>query len=127
MRAIIDGFLAGTRLGIGVDDDGLVHAAAPGLALTWMDARIGDWCVTPRAGKPVEMQALWVAALEAVAHLYTADDPDYARELAERAAWARSSFAATFWDDERGWLCDVVDGRLPRRDAAARTSSTRSA
>ncbi|HEX6835623.1 MAG TPA: amylo-alpha-1,6-glucosidase [Polyangia bacterium] len=118
VRAIVDGFLDGTRHGIGVDDDGLVHAAAPSLALTWMDARVGDWCVTPRAGKPVEVQALWVAALEATAHLFTADDPEYARELADRAAWARSSFAATFWDEERGWLCDVVDGK--RRDATLR-------
>jgi predicted glycogen debranching enzyme len=118
VRAIVDGFLDGTRHGIGVDDDGLVHAAAPGLALTWMDARIGDWCVTPRAGKPVEVQALWVAALESVAHLFAADDADYARELSDRAAWARSSFAATFWDDERGWLCDVVDGR--HRDTTLR-------
>ena len=118
LRAIIDGFFAGAHPGIGVDDDGLVHAAEHGLSLTWMDARIGDWCVTPRAGKPVEIQALWVAALEAVAHLCTADDPDYARELAERAAWARSSFAAAFWDEERGWLCDVIDGR--RRDTTLR-------
>jgi predicted glycogen debranching enzyme len=118
VRAVVDGFLDGVHAGIGVDDDGLVHAAAPSLALTWMDARIGDWCVTPRAGKPVEVQALWVAALEAVAHLFTADDPDYARELADRAAWARCSFAASFWDEERGWLCDVVDGK--RRDATLR-------
>ncbi len=118
VRAIVDGFLDGTRLGIGVDDDGLVHAAAPALALTWMDARIGDWVVTPRQGKPVELQALWVAALEAAAHLFGGDDPDYAHELTDRAAWARSSFAATFWDEEHGWLYDVVDG--PRRDATLR-------
>ncbi len=118
VRAIIDGFLDGTRLGIGVDDDGLVHAAAPSLSLTWMDARVGDWSVTPRAGKPVEIQALWVAALEAVGHLFASDDADYARELGDRAAWARSSFAATFWDDEHGWLCDVIDGK--RRDATLR-------
>jgi predicted glycogen debranching enzyme len=117
-RAIIDGFLDGTRLGIGIDDDGLVHAAATGQALTWMDARVGDWVVTPRQGKPVEVQALWVAALEAVAQLFAVDDEDYARELSERAAWARSSFAATFWDEEHGWLYDVVDG--PRRDSTLR-------
>ena len=52
------------------------------------------WCVTPRAGKPVEMQALWVAALEAVAHLLATDDPDYSRELPSAPRWARSSFAA---------------------------------
>ncbi len=117
VRAIVDGLLDGTPIA-SIDDDGLVHAHAPGVALTWMYARVGDWCVTQRAGKPVEVQALWVAALEATAHLFTADDPDYARELADRAAWARSSFAATFWDDERGWLCDVVDGKS--RDATLR-------
>lgn len=118
VRAIIDGYLDGTQLGIGVDDDGLVHATAPGRQLTWMDAKIGDWVVTPRQGKPVEVQALWVAALEAGARLFGADDVDYARELHERAAWARSSFAATFWDEQHGWLYDVVDG--PRRDSTLR-------
>ena len=118
VRAIVDGYLDGTQLGIGVDDDGLVHAAAPGRQLTWMDAKVGDLVVTPRQGKPVEVQALWVAALEATAQLFQHDDSDYARELTERAAWARSSFAATFWDEEHGWLYDVVDG--PRRDATLR-------
>ncbi|MDB4965976.1 MAG: putative Glycogen debranching enzyme [Myxococcales bacterium] len=118
VRAIIDGYLDGTQLGIGVDDDGLVHAAAAGCALTWMDAKVGDWVVTPRQGKPVEIQALWVAALEAGARLFTTDDVEYARELQERAAWARSSFAATFWDEQHGWLYDVVDG--PRRDSTLR-------
>jgi predicted glycogen debranching enzyme len=118
VRAIIDGYLAGTLLGIGVDDDGLVHAAEPGRQLTWMDAKVGDWVVTPRAGKPVEVQALWVAALEATARLFMADDEDYAHELTERAAWARSSFAVTFWCEERGWLYDVVDGR--HKDATLR-------
>jgi predicted glycogen debranching enzyme len=118
VRAILDGYLDGTRLGIGVDDDGLVQAAAPGRQLTWMDAKIGDWVVTPRQGKPVEIQALWVAALETAARLFRADDEDYSRELSDRAAWARSSFAVTFWDDEHGWLYDVVDGR--QRDATLR-------
>jgi predicted glycogen debranching enzyme len=110
VRAIVDGYLAGTRHGIGVDDDGLVHAAAPGLQLTWMDAKIGDWVVTPRPGKPVEIQALWVAALETAAQLFAGVDDDWAHECSERAAWARSSFAARFWCEERGWLYDVVDG-----------------
>jgi predicted glycogen debranching enzyme len=75
-----------------------------------MDAKVGDWVVTPRAGKPVEVQALWVAALEAASRLFTTDDPTLAAELAERAAWARSSFAARFWCDARGWMYDVLDG-----------------
>jgi predicted glycogen debranching enzyme len=117
-RAIIEGYLNGTRYGIGVDDDGLLHAAAPGVQLTWMDAKVGDWVVTPRAGKPVEVQALWVAALEATARLFP-DDAELAHELAERAAWARSSFAAAFWNADDGWLYDVIDG--PNRHNRDRT------
>jgi predicted glycogen debranching enzyme len=118
VRRILEGYMAGTRHHIGMDDDGLIHADAPGLQLTWMDAKVGDWVVTPRRGKPVEIQALWVAALEAVARLLHDDDATYAHELTERAAWARSSFAATFWDDTLGYLYDVVDG--PRRDSTLR-------
>jgi predicted glycogen debranching enzyme len=118
VRQIIDGYLGGTRFHIGVDDDGLIHADAAGLQLTWMDAKIGDWVVTPRRGKPVEIQALWVAALEAAARLFADEDAIYAHELTERAAWARSSFAALFWDESLGWMYDVVDG--PRRDATLR-------
>jgi predicted glycogen debranching enzyme len=117
-RRVVEGYLAGARHGIGVDDDGLIHAADPGVQLTWMDAKVGDWVVTPRQGKPVEIQALWIAALEALARRLEASDPVYAHELGERAAWARSSFAATFWCEERGWLYDVVDGT--RRDATLR-------
>jgi predicted glycogen debranching enzyme len=118
VQQIIDAYLSGTRHGIGVDDDGLIHAAAPGLQLTWMDAKVGDWVVTPRQGKPVEIQALWVAALEAVARWIGDGQPLYAHELVERAAWARSSFAATFWDESAGYLYDVIDG--PRRDLTLR-------
>jgi predicted glycogen debranching enzyme len=118
VRRILEGYMAGTRYHIGMDDDGLIHADAPGLQLTWMDAKVGDWVVTPRRGKAVEVQALWIAALEAVARLLDEQDPAYARELTERAAWARSSFAARFWDDTLGYLYDVVDG--PRRDSTLR-------
>jgi predicted glycogen debranching enzyme len=118
VRAIVDGYLGGTLHGIGVDDDGLVHAGERGLALTWMDAKVGDWVATARAGKPVELQALWVAALEAAARLFAVDDEDYARALSDRAAWARSSFAALFWDEAHGWLYDVIDGQ--HRDATLR-------
>jgi len=119
VRQIFDAFLDdGTRYHIGVDDDGLLHAAEPGLQLTWMDAKVGDWVVTPRMGKPVEIQALWVAALEAVAVAVGAKDAAWAHELGERAAWARSSFTGAFWDEGRGWLNDVVDG--PRRDGTLR-------
>ena len=65
--AILDGYRAGTRYGIGMDPDGLIRAGAPGLQLTWMDAKVGDWVVTPRIGKPVEIQALWINALRIAA------------------------------------------------------------
>ncbi len=117
-RSIIDHYLDGTGLGIGVDDDGLIHAEAPGLQLTWMDAKVGDWVVTPRRGKPVEIQALWVAALEALGRVLEREDAAYAHELFERAAWARSSFESLFWDDSRGYLYDVVDGT--RKDSTLR-------
>jgi len=118
VRRILDGYLGGTRHGIHVDDDGLVHAGDPGLQLTWMDAKVGDWVVTPRIGKPVEVQALWVGALEAAARLFMPEDARLAGELGERAAWARSSFAARFWCDARGWMYDVIDG--PTRDETLR-------
>jgi predicted glycogen debranching enzyme len=96
VEAIIDGYLAGTRYGIGVDDDALVRAGAEGQQLTWMDARTNGHVVTPRAGKPVEIQALWVNALRVAGR----------DELADRAC---ASFAARFWNPERGCLYDVVD------------------
>lgn len=100
-RAILDGYARGTRHGIRCDEDGLLAAGEPGLALTWMDARVDGRAITPRIGKPVEIQALWVNALHAGA-----------RGEARRGALrdrARASFAARFWNDEAGALFDVVD------------------
>src|SRR5213076_1308612 len=86
---IIAWHVRGTRYGIKVDTDGLLTAGEPGVQLTWMDARVGDWVVTPRYGKPVEIQALWYNALrilQELAHIFH-DPPQesIARELAERA------------------------------------------
>ena len=63
MQAILAGYAAGTRFGIRADADGLLRAGVPGVQLTWMDAKVGDRVVTPRIGKPVEVQALWINAL----------------------------------------------------------------
>ena len=63
MLAIVEGYSRGTRYGIHMDADGLLAAGQPGVQLTWMDAKVGDWVVTPRIGKPVEVQALWLNAL----------------------------------------------------------------
>jgi predicted glycogen debranching enzyme len=101
VEAILAGHARGTRFGIRADEDGLLAAGVPGVQLTWMDAKVGDWVVTPRIGKPVEIQALWLNALR----IGAARAPRWAA-LAERAA---AAFAARFWDEERGMLYDVVD------------------
>jgi predicted glycogen debranching enzyme len=101
VRAILDGFARGTRYGIRADADGLLAAGVPGVQLTWMDAKIGDWVVTPRVGKPVEVQALWVNALDAGARF----DPAWA-VVRDRA---RAAFEARFWNEDVACLFDVVD------------------
>lgn len=109
LRAIVDGYTAGTRYGIGVDDDdGLVRAGVPGVQLTWMDAKIGTWVVTPRIGKPVEINALWFCALKTTAqfaeHCGT-DSLPY-----ERAAARVLESFGRFWNPERECCFDVIDG-----------------
>jgi predicted glycogen debranching enzyme len=101
MRAIVAGYARGTRFGIRCDDDGLLHAGAPGSQLTWMDAKVGDHVVTPRAGKPVEIQALWLNALHAVRDL----EKNFELVL-ERG---RRHFEARFWNEGAQALYDVVD------------------
>ena len=115
LRAIVEGYARGTRYGIRADSDGLLLAGEPGTTqLTWMDARVGGRPVTPRVGKPVEVQALWVNALRAAG----ANEPRWL----ELARCAERSFAGRFFDEERGFLADVVDvdGRPGEVDAALR-------
>ncbi len=100
-EAILDGHVQGTRFKIARDTDGLLRAGIPGQQLTWMDAKIGDWVVTPRIGKPVEIQALWHSALRIAA----AWNPRWA-PLADQAA---ASFARRFPPQPTGHLPDVVD------------------
>ncbi|MDW8364025.1 MAG: amylo-alpha-1,6-glucosidase [Myxococcales bacterium] len=101
MLCIVETYRRGARFGIRVDADGLLAAGAPGMQLTWMDARVGSRPVTPRVGKPVELQALWVAACEAAARI------DARWESAARRA--RAAFEPRFWNEALGWLHDVVD------------------
>ncbi|NDJ62963.1 MAG: glycogen debranching protein [Chloroflexi bacterium] len=109
LRDIIEWHQRGTRYSIHVDqDDGLLYAGEPGVQLTWMDAKIGDWVVTPRIGKPIEINALWYNALRSMA--------DFARRLGEPAdAYdtladrVRANFTR-FWSTSAGYCHDVIDG-----------------
>lgn len=102
----------GTLFGIGVDPvDGLLRAQADGYQLTWMDAIVGDWVVTPRRGKPVEINALWYNALCLMAGwLRNAGQGAAADRAAADARRVKASFNARFWFAEGGYLKDVVDG-----------------
>jgi predicted glycogen debranching enzyme len=111
----------GTRYGIGVDPkDGLLHAGEPGSQLTWMDAKHGDQVFTPRIGKPVEINALWLNALAVAARLAVrtrnTDEQRFCRDLLARAT---ASFSR-FWNPARGCLFDVIDTAGGASDARVR-------
>jgi predicted glycogen debranching enzyme len=119
LRSIADWHVRGARYGIQVDPaDGLLRAGEPGVQLTWMDAKVGDWVVTPRIGKPVEVQALWYNALRSIATLLAARGDASAGEFDALAERVRASFAARFFRADLGYLADVVDG--PDADDARR-------
>lgn len=110
LRGIVQHHIEGTRYGIGVDTtDGLLRAGEPEVQLTWMDAKVGDWVVTPRIGKPVEINALWYNVLRIAAEMLSARDSDASAGLAARAEQTRTSFRARFISDNHSGLADVVD------------------
>ena len=119
LAGVIEAHVAGTRYNIHVDPtDGLLYAGGPGVQLTWMDAKIGDWVVTPRTGKPVEINALWINALETMA--------GFARSLArpgdayeKLAAKTKKSFQK-FWNLDRNCCFDVIDSPGIGNDASLR-------
>lgn len=117
VSAILDGYRHGTRYGIGIDDDGLVVQGEEGVQLTWMDAKVDGWVVTPRAGKAVEINALWYNALHRAARLAGAlgADPTPYESLARRTG---EVFEA-FWYEDGGYLYDVIDP-MGRPDPALR-------
>jgi len=119
LTGMIDAHIAGTRYNIQVDPaDGLLYAGGPGVQLTWMDAKVGDWVVTPRAGKPVEVNALWINALETMAGfaLLLAKPGDAYEKLAIKA---KKSFQR-FWNVDRNCCFDVIDSPGVGNDAALR-------
>jgi predicted glycogen debranching enzyme len=122
LQGIIDCHIRGTRFGIGVDPaDSLLKQGAEGYQLTWMDAKVGDWVVTPRRGKAVEINALWYNALRLLERWQNdAGHADQGRALRELAEKARVSFNRRFWYDEGGYLYDVVDAESGGNDKACR-------
>ncbi|WP_460555737.1 amylo-alpha-1,6-glucosidase [Ferruginibacter profundus] len=120
LKEIIDWHYKGTRYNIHVDDDGLLYAGEAGQQLTWMDARIGTWVVTPRMGKPVEIAALWYNALKIFAALLRMNKQKTdAVKTEARAAKAKESFDQLFWYKEGEYLYDVIDEH-GKPDAALR-------
>jgi len=119
MADIIEWHIRGTRYGIKMDTDGLIESGDPAVQLTWMDAKIGDWVVTPRNGKAVEIQALWFNALstmeDVAAKIGLAAD---AQKYAALTALTRRSFNDLFWNEPAGCLYDCISAG--RSDPAMR-------
>jgi predicted glycogen debranching enzyme len=109
---VIDHHVRGTRFGIGIDPaDGLLRQGADGYQLTWMDAKVGDWVVTPRRGKAVEINALWYNALRLLESWVTEELGErQAVPLQELSARAYESFNERFWFEDGKYLYDVIDG-----------------
>jgi predicted glycogen debranching enzyme len=111
LGSIVEHHLRGTRFGIGVDPtDGLLTQGETGYQLTWMDAKVDDWVVTPRRGKAVEINALWYNALRLFADWLREEGDPTAPSIDEHAERARESFNRRFWYAEGGYLYDVIDG-----------------
>jgi predicted glycogen debranching enzyme len=121
LRDIIEHHIRGTRFGIHVDpEDGLLSQGAAGYQLTWMDAKVGDWVVTPRRGKAVEINALWYNALRLMERWsHETEDNAAAVQFAQRADDLQATFNRRFWCPEGGYLYDVIDGEQGN-DAALR-------
>ncbi|MBY0430231.1 MAG: glycogen debranching protein, partial [Rhodospirillales bacterium] len=122
LREIVNRHLGGTRFGIHVDAaDGLLHQGAEGYQLTWMDAKVDGWVVTPRRGKAVEINALWYNSLRLLeGWLREEGDAATAGQLAAHAERCRQSFNQRFWSERLGHCLDVVDGEDGGSDPALR-------
>lgn len=107
----LEWYSLGTHYNIHQDRDGLLWAGTPEVQLTWMDARVGDRPVTPRTGKPVEVNALWYNAHKIYGHLCdSCGDLQGVAEFEQRARRIRERFREAFWNEERGCLYDCLDG-----------------
>jgi predicted glycogen debranching enzyme len=121
LKSIIDWHVRGTQFGIRIDPrDGLMTQGAPGYQLTWMDAKVDDWVVTPRRGKAVEINALWYNALKLMEQWAGEQGDATAAEYRQRADQAHQSFNQRFWYEAGGYLYDVVDQEGGGDDAKCR-------
>ena len=132
LKDIVQAYKKGTLFSIYMEEDGLIHAGSGTDQVTWMDVRVGDWVVTPRHGKPVEINALWYNALKVMEKLSAGfeveNEKDQARgdigtlrwpaDYASLAELVQKSFCEKFWNEEAGCLYDVIDG--DERDASIR-------
>ena len=115
---IYDSHIKGTQFGIHVDNkDSLLVEGAEGYQLTWMDAKVDDWVVTPRRGKAVEINALWFNALKLLGEWVKGRKDSLSDEIARHTTRAYESFNQKFWNDEKGYLFDVVEGENGNDDA----------
>ncbi len=111
VRQVIDAYQDGLSIGVRTDPtDGLVHASADGLQLTWMDAKCGEWVVTPRRGKPIELAALWYRSLVVAGRLECRFGSTSRAESMTRLAAVTRLGMARFWDSRERRLADVLDG-----------------
>lgn len=117
LKEIVNSYCLGTRFNIKMDNDGLISAGEHGQQLTWMDAKVNDWVVTPRHGKPVEINALWYNALQVMSQLAKTygDDPGEYSHLGKKV---QASFVQKFWNTQEKCLFDVISEKGP--DAAIR-------
>ncbi|MEM6518540.1 MAG: amylo-alpha-1,6-glucosidase [Cyanobacteria bacterium P01_C01_bin.70] len=115
LAEIISWHQKGTRYNIHLDDDGLIYAGEPGAQLTWMDAKVGDWVVTPRLGKPIEINALWYNALLVMARFSELLGVS-GKHYHDLAALTRQGFQR-FWSDSLGYCYDVIDGPAGHDDS----------
>jgi len=114
LTKIIDFHVKGTRYNIKMAENGLLNAGAPGAQLTWMDAKVGDWVVTPRIGKPVEIQALWYNALRIMEDLAKRfGHEQHRKRYSNMACFVGWTFNRLFWNKDCGCLYDVVNGGPP--------------
>ena len=119
MKEILDWHQKGTRFNIKMEEDGLLRGGEAGYALTWMDAKAGDWTPTPRYGKAVEINALWYNAWEIYrSTLRMLGRREEMNQVSAKAKWIRKQFVQNFWNEETGALYDLIDGE--HKDASIR-------